>query len=543
MWRILRAFAWMRWRVLLNSLEQTGARDRIERLSRAVEQIGPIIAYVLLVPSALALAALGGYTGYRLAGGEAAITFEALRILLLAACGFAVVGPLLMPAMDPTIIVRLLLLPISRGTLYAAQVASGLTEPWVLIALPVVFSIPVGLACAGLWRAAALSLAAGLLLVLCLIGISTLTTLLLHLLVRDRRRGELLTLVFIVVFPAIAMLPGLLSGSRHGQDSDERRRNNAPMPTWVTDAAKAAYAAVPSESFARATRSAAAHQFRGAALPLGVLVSSGALLHALSLLTFAGLLDSPSAGMRRRSARNPGSGSIRLPFLSRASAAVAQAQVRLAMRTPRGRAIMLSPFAMFVMFAIVMRSQGEMELGVMSLNSGLALATFAGAVCLLSILPFAMNQFAIDRAGLTLALLSPLETFELLAGKAVGIGLVAGGPALAVMLVAFVLYPGGPPALWLSLPPALVATYALAAPGAAALSAVFPRTVDLNSIGRGTAAVRRRRPARHPDRLRDAKPRAVSVVDADRDAGLVRCGAAREPHAVPWGGGVVRKAT
>ena len=102
------------------------------------------------------------------------------------------------------------------------------------------------------------------------------------------------------------------------------------------------------------------------------------------------------------------------------------------------------------------------------------------------ILPFAMNQFAIDRAGLTLTLLSPLETFELLAGKAVGIGLMAGGPALAVMLVAFVLYPGGPPALWLSLPPALVATYALVAPGAAALSAVFPRTVDLNSIGRGS---------------------------------------------------------
>ena len=48
---------------------------------------------------------------------------------------------------------------------------------------------------------------------------------------------------------------------------------------------------------------------------------------------------------------------------------------------------MLSPFAMFVMFAIVMRSQGEMELGVMSLDSGLALATFAGAVCLLTSCP------------------------------------------------------------------------------------------------------------------------------------------------------------
>jgi hypothetical protein len=109
-------------------------------------------------------------------------------------------------------------------------------------------------------------------------------------------------------------------------------------------------------------------------------------------------------------------------------------------------------------------------------------------VCLLAILPFAMNQFAIDRSGLTLALLSPLDTRALLAGKAVGNGLIAGGPAVLVVIVAFVLLPGGSPALWLSLLPALAATYALAAPGAAALSALFPRTVDLNSIGRGSNA-------------------------------------------------------
>ena len=56
------------------------------------------------------------------------------------------------------------------------------------------------------------------------------------------------------------------------------------------------------------------------------------------------------------------------------------------------------------------------------------------------------------------------------------------------MLVAFVLFPGGAPALWLSLPPALVAAYLLVAPGAATLSAVFPRTVDLNSAGSGSNA-------------------------------------------------------
>jgi hypothetical protein len=486
--RILRAFAWMRWRVLLNSLERTGARDTLERLSLAVEQIGPIIALVLLVPSALALAGIGGYAGYWLAAGDPVMTFNALRLLLFAACGFAVIGPLIMPSMEPTAVVRMLLLPIPRQTLYAAQAAGACSEPWVLLALPVVLSIPVGLAAGGAWPAAAVVFVAGLLLVVCLIGLSTFSTLLLHFVVRDRRRGELLALLFIIVVPAMAMLPGLLASRNSGPASVRHGRRATPMPAWVTRSADVAFAVVPSELFVRATRSSARHEPGAAAMPLLVLLTSGALLHVLGSLTFARLLDAPSAGTRRRSVGSAASTRLRLPFLSRGSAAVAQAQLRLTMRTPRGRSMLLGPFVVFVMFAIAMYRQGPMDLGYLNLTNGLNIATFGCLTCLLAILPFAMNQFAIDRSGLTMALLSPLETRELLAGKAVGIGLTAGLPAVLVTLVAFVLFPGGPPALWLSLAPALVATYALAAPGAAALSAIFPRTVDLNSVGRGSNA-------------------------------------------------------
>jgi hypothetical protein len=487
--RILRAFAWMRWRVLLNSLEHTGARDTLERLSLAVDEIGPIIALALLVPSALGLAGLGGYAGYWLAAGTPVMTFEALRILMLAACGFAVVGPLLMPSMEPTAVVRLLLLPIPRRTLYAAHAAGALSEPWVLISLPVVLSMPIGLALGGAAAAAAVSLVAGLLLIVCLVGLSTLSSLLLHLVVRDRRRGELVALLFIVLVPAVAMLPGLLANTSNGRTSTEhRRRSSAPMPAWVRQGAEVAHAIVPSENFARAARSSAQGEAAHAVLPLVMLLASGALLHALGILTFGRLLDAPSAGSRQQSARTAESFSLRLPFLSRGGAAVAHAQVRLAMRTPRGRSILLGPLVVFLMLAIVVYRQGQLELGYIDLTGGLSLATFGGAVCLLSILPFAMNQFAIDRSGLTMALLSPLDTRELLAGKAVGNGLIAAGPAILAMLMAFALFPGGSPALWLSLPLALVAAYVLAAPGAAALSALFPRTVDLNSIGRGSNA-------------------------------------------------------
>ena len=231
----------------------------LERLSGAVEQIGPIIALVLLVPSAIVLAGLGAYAGYWLATGEPVMTFEAVRILLLAACGFAVIGPMLMPSMEPTAIVRLLLLPIPRGTLYAAQAGGALSEPWILVALPVVLALPLGLAAGGAVLAAVISLAAGALLILCLIGLSTLATLLLHLVVRDRRRGELLALLFIIVVPAIALLPGILLNSSDDAEA-KPQRHSTPMPAWVSRGADVAQAVVPSELFARATRSSAQHE-------------------------------------------------------------------------------------------------------------------------------------------------------------------------------------------------------------------------------------------------------------------------------------------
>jgi hypothetical protein len=54
--------------------------------------------------------------------------------------------------------------------------------------------------------------------------------------------------------------------------------------------------------------------------------------------------------------------------------------------------------------------------------------------------------------------------------------------------VSYALFPAGSAAAWIGLPLALWSIYLLVAPVAAALSAVFPRAVDLNSIGRGSNA-------------------------------------------------------
>jgi hypothetical protein len=495
--RILRAFAWMRWRILMNALERTGARDTLERLSLAVEQIGPLIALGLLVPSALALAALGGYAGYRLAGAPPVLPFEAIRLLLGLATGFCLLGPLLMPSLERTSAVRLLLLPISRRTLYVAQAAGALSDPWILLAMPPLAGIAVGLAAAGALTAAAVALAAGLALLVLLVGLSALATFVLHLLVRDRRRGELAALLFIIVIPTLALLP-LLSRSQMSREemlaeraarAERRARGERTLGERVVHVAGRAYVVLPSELYARAARTAAQGNPAPAALSVAGLGVTALVLHAMGLVVFGKLLDSPASASRRQAVKSARPRTLRLPGVGRASAAVAQAQIRLATRTPRGRSILLSPMLIFLVLTFMMsRSRGRVELGAIDLDGGLGLAIFGVAFCLVTILPLAMNQFAVDRAGLTLAFLSPISSRELLLGKAVGNGIIAGGPGLACVAIAFAVFYDGQLAFWLSIPLALVATYALVAPCAAALSALFPRTVDLNSIGRGSNA-------------------------------------------------------
>lgn len=484
MLRILRAFAWMRWRVLINSLEHTGARDTLERFSLAIEQIGPLIALVFFVPSTLAAAGLGAAAGYALATGETQrLLFEIGRYLLLTALVLSAVAPIAMPASARTNTVRLLLLPIGRPTLYAGQLAGVLADPWLLISVPFVLLVPVGLAAGGAFASAALALAAGVLLVVTLVGVVGLVTSLLHILVRNQRRGEFVALLFIFLFPLIALWPALSS-----VDQKDRARTDGAVrraPAWVTPIERAA-PYVPTELYARVVREAAAGPPQEGLRPLAGLGALVAGLHALGFFVYGRVLDSPT-GVGRRAARRHWS--LRLRGMSAATSAVALAHLRLVMRTPRGRAILLSPLIIVAMFGVMLsRATGDLRVGFISLESGVGLATFGAAASLLAILPVAVNQFAVDGAGLTLVLLSPVSDRELLAGKAIGNGLTISCPLMLCLLASLVAFPGGSVWLWLSVPLAIAATYVLTSPATAALSAIFPRPVDMNSIGSGSNA-------------------------------------------------------
>jgi hypothetical protein len=480
--------------MLINSLERTGARDTVERFSIAIENLGPIMAAVLMVPSAVGLAGLGLAAGYALASGNSnSLLFEAIRYLLLAVPVLCIVGPLFLPGADRTNPVRMLLLPISRPTMYVAQVGSALGDPWVVLLLPMVLALPAGIAAGGSPWPAALALVAGTALVIAVLGIASLATSLLHLVVRDRRRGEILALVFIIVLPLVGLLPGLLQGGRSVRDAEGRRVRRPPLqhlvPAWMAQAADRGFAMVPTELYIRSVREAATNGVPSGVAALSSLAVMGVALHAIGMIVFTRVLDFPGSTSARRAGPMRGVWRRTLPLLSPGSSAVALAQLRLALRTPRGRSILLSPVLMFVVFGIFMRRNGgTLEFGPFSFESGLGLAAFASVVALISVLPIAMNQFAVDRAGLTLALLSPLSDREYLLGKAAGNMLISGLPASVCITVAALVLPGGPAALWLSLPLALLSAGLLVAPAAAVFSAIFPRAVDMNSIGRGSNA-------------------------------------------------------
>ena len=478
--RVLRAFAWLRWRVLVNSFERQGARDVVERFSVALDQITPTLVLLLMVPSAVILAAAGIYAGWLLARGETeVITLDLLRFVLLVGCGFAVIGPVMLPSGDRTNTVRLLLLPIPRGLLYAAQGMSIVADPWMLLVIAAVAAIPVGLAAGGAVWAAVLVGFAGAALIVVLVGIALLVSGLVQLALRDRRRGEILTLLFIVILPMLGMVSGLMP---HGQDRPGRRSIEDNSRIWAA-VERTASVAIPSEVFITATRRAAAGN--ASAPSVLTLAGAAAALHGLAFAVFTRLLASPASVTASRTTTRWGA---RIPGVSPGTSAVALAQLKLGLRTPRGRSIIISPIAFFLIFAVVMaRSPTGASFTFLRLESGLSLAAFTSVLALLSVVPLAMNQFAIDRAGLTLMLLAPIDTRALLAGKAIGNALIAAIPCGFCVLAAAVFFPLGDPALWLSLPLTLVATYILVSPVAATLSAIFPKAVDLNSMGRSNA--------------------------------------------------------
>jgi hypothetical protein len=478
----------MRWRVLVNSLEKTSARDTLERFSVATEKLGPIIALVLLVPTSLALFVLGIIAGFGLGTDEWIVAMEVIRFFLALSLALTLIGPLILPTRDSGSVVRMLLLPIPRLALYLAQMTGSIADPWILLIVPVALGVPIGLAVALKFFAALVALVAGAAFIVFVMGLTSLASSVVHLLLRDRRRGDMVMLILVLIIPVVALAPQMLMRSerKDGRRLTRAERQALP-PSRAEVAVSRMFPYVPSEMYRRATINGAQAPV-DAALPLASLGLVALAIQAAGFAAYRRVLDMPVSMGSRRAGSFGGLWNRVIPGLSPGASAVAFTQLRTALRTPRGRATIASPLLMPIVLAGLAYRGGRVPLPGLDSGNGLALAGFGAFASILSLIPLAMNQFAMDRAGFTRLMLAPLSVRELLAGKAVGNALIAAIPAVFSFLLTSILFPGGRPALWLALMLSVVATYVLIAPVAAALSATFPKTVDLNSIGSASNA-------------------------------------------------------
>lgn len=489
--RSLRALAWMRFRLFINSMKRTGRRDTLEQVSRAVAGVLPVVLLIALVPSVLALSVAGFYCGRMLAAGHAGSEWWLAGMRL----GFVLV--ILMVGLLPLLrgagggqsgLTRLLVLPIPRRALLGSEILAGFGDPWLGLAVPFLLGIPLGLAIGGAPLAALTALVAGAALLLTLGALNALCSLGMTLLFRNRRRGELLTifgvcLVFLIPAGTARLDEGLVK--RHVEEQPADGPASPPTPAGLVDRLIPPAARVlPGELYVGALRAGLPGEV--ARFPIGLLglLAWSAAVTAGAATLFRRLLESPGGSSRRVSARKAAR-LRRYPGLSPAASAVALTTVRATLRTVRGKiAVYLNVGILGVLLA-VLGTKEEMRLPEDSWVGLGQLGALGGMVLsALSMHPVMLNLFATDRSGLTRQFLAPISIRDIALGKmAAGTGLIALSSAMCAAL-AFAVSPGGSVVGWLALVLVFVSSHLLLGPLSVLLSAMFPKASDLSRLGK-----------------------------------------------------------
>lgn len=496
MMRTLRAFAWFRWRTLANSL-RADRRDTIEQLSRVAALVMPGLLAATSAGSVI-LAVVGGW----LAGWRSIIDFPSsvwilvvIRVLLLAVTGLMALAPVIVGVHGGLgRQTRLALLPVPRALLHVVEVVTTLLDPWAIFVLPGLVSYAAGLTVAALvqpepwvrhWALdGIIALAAGLLVVAILASLAALMTFVVGWIVRDRRRGELFVIVFIIALGCAAVLPAFLSRNLGRDLAHGRQRSAASAMAWSPSDWPAWTTALPSELFAEAVVFGYDVPEAQKIWPLAMLAIEGGVLFALSAFVHASIGQAVEGTRARRQKTMAGVVAVRVPGMWPGTSAVALAQVRTAMRSVRGRLVVFLPGPLVAMIAALFGSLNSTA-GFEGLGEARGYLAFGGGLLfgLYAAQAFTMNQFASDRAGLTLEFLAPIRDVDLVRGKAVGCAVLIGAGGLLSFACAWLMAPGGSAWLWLATLAGGVATFLITSPLTALLSIVFPIAADLSKTG------------------------------------------------------------
>ncbi len=489
--RLVRAMMWLRWRLLLGTLRGSRRRDALERVSRVLSVMVPIVMFALSCGTLMAIGTLGFVAGRAAGTGvlHPRIVLFGARLGIFAVFGFALLlvpfGGLGQDAV--TRYTRLLLMPIPRRLLHAIEVAASVTDPWVAFAVPGVAMFAVALFATGRTATALIAVAAAAGIVLSLAAFGSLVAFLVEWLLRSRRRGEVFTLVFVLALSLLSILPAALSKLLHdrqqaseltGQPALEFSivRFDESLPFWTH--------AVPSELYGRAIVHQAVGETTAAWLDVAVLWLDVIALFGLSAAVHRRLVESIEIDSRRHRAGVVRGAGIRLPGLRRAASAVALVQVRTAARSVRGRLVLLLPGPLVAILTLLFRTMPEQQPWAAALAThGPYLFGAGGVLGLYAMQAFTMNQFGSDRAGLRLQFLSPIREADLIRGKTAGCFLLFAGVLAVSLVCAILVAPGGPPLAWIAAFLGTVATFLLFSPVGSWMSVLFPVPADLGKTG------------------------------------------------------------
>lgn len=470
---LARALVWLRWRLAWNGAVHAVRRDALERLLRLAQGLVPILAVMAVVPMAAAMAGLGAVLGFRLGGGERWLFgLVAARLALLVAtfaCALSAMG--MAASVDSGGGTRLALLPIPRRLLFGAQVVAALSDVWVLVVLPLPLLVPAGLLARGRIGGALVAFVAVLLLAALLGLLATAASAATQLVLRHRRVGEWAAIGGMLLLVAVSVVPMIAID----KETDRARpwaagafRSVAP---WV----------LPSESWVGVMEGVRSGSAREVVSGLWRLAGAGLLVGVGGWVAFRRVLEQPEAGSGRRARARMDDRRRPMPFLGPGAAAVAEATLRTALRTVRGRfALASAPLMGFVMTFVF--AQLPLPLRYKALL-GPALAGLVLVLTLLSLHSLQLNQFAVDGPGLTLQALAPLSPRDVVVGKAVAWTALSLVVSLAAVATAALSVPPGPAAAWLAVGLGALAVIALQAPAAAAIAAVMARPADPNTLG------------------------------------------------------------
>ena len=484
MTRTLRAFVWLRWRLLRNSVGKSQRRDTLEQISRMLALFVPLALAALSVGSFVAAGFVGYFAGRAIGSGLAGAdtTVFVLRLVLFGALvllvSFAVVTPTQTALSRYT---RLLLLPIHRHTLHLVEVLAGIADPWLAVTIPGLFSFAAGLAVGGMAGAAAVTLAASIALVGVFAVLGALLGFLVSWLVKNRRRGEIFTLVSVLLITVVSFFPAMFAerlddrprGSQRGLSRADVER---ALPFWTQ--------ALPSELYGRTVSAAIAGRADRAIEALLLLVAEGALLFIFSSAAHRRLLDAVESNRGSRSSRRDVA-ARRVPLARPAVSAIAIAQFRTAMRSVRGRLGVLLPGPIVAMFAFMFSRMPDEAWAVALASHGHLMFGASTIFALYSLQPFTMNLFGADRAGLTLQFLAPVSDRDLARGKILGCALVFALTLAINLVAALAVAANGSPMLWLASLLNAGAMFLLLSPLCVWLSALFPMAADLSKAGSG----------------------------------------------------------